>query len=232
MGYLSIFLDVTAKPCLVVGGGATAERKAVSLLDAGAAVTVVSPDLTPGLLARARAGEVRRIARRYHTGDLDGALLVIAATDDPELHRKIAAEARAAGVPINVVDQPELCSFITPAVVTRGTLQIAVSTGGTSPALAARIRRGLERNFGDEYGLALEILRAARGALKASRLSPDERARRLRALADSALVDNLRSGDFAAVDRIVFENVGVGLESLGISPQRLGLSNPGVASHK
>jgi precorrin-2 dehydrogenase len=217
MGYLPVFLDVTAKPCLVVGGGATAERKAAALLDAGAAVTVVSPALTRGLAARVQARQLRHLARAYRSGDLDGATLVIAATNDPKLHRAIAADARAAGIPINVVDQPELCSFIAPAVVVRGALQIAVSTGGASPALAARIRRELELSFGEEYGRALEILRGARTMLKESKLAPLERARRLRALAESALIDHLRSGDPAAVARDVFESVGASLESLGVA---------------
>jgi precorrin-2 dehydrogenase/sirohydrochlorin ferrochelatase len=232
MGYLPIFLDVTAASCLVVGGGATAERKALALLEAGAAVTVVSRDLTPALQARAGAGDLRHIARGYVRGDLGGARLVIAATDNPELHRQIAADARAAGILVNVADQPELCSFIAPAVIARGALQIAVSTGGASPALAARIRRELERSFGAEYGLALEILRAARATLKKSKLGPDERARRLRALADSGLIDHLKSGDPAAVERDVFEALGVGLDALGIAAPRHGLSSPAAASHK
>ncbi len=232
MGYLPIFLDVTAAPCLVVGGGATAERKALGLLDAGAAVTVVSPELTPALRARARAGKLRHVARRYERRDLDGVHLVIAATSDSELHRQIAADARAAGILINVADQPQLCSFIVPATVARGALQIAISTGGASPALAARIRRELERTFGAEYGLALDILRTARTALKASKLDPDERARRLRALAESALIDHLKCRDLGAVERGLLETLGVGLDALGIAPQRLGLSNPAAASHK
>ncbi len=232
MGYLPIFLDVTAAPCLVVGGGTTAERKVLSLLDAGAAVTVVSPDLTPALWARAQAGELRHVARRYQAGDLDGARLTIAATDDSALHRAIAADASAAGIPINVADQPELCSFIAPAVVARGALQIAVSTGGASPALAARIRRELERNFGREYGRALEILQAARTMLKGSGLDGGERSRRLRMLAESDLIDHLKSGDLAGAERDVFDALGVGLDALGVAPQRLGLSNPAAASHK
>jgi precorrin-2 dehydrogenase len=227
MGYLPVFLDVAAKPCAVIGGGITAERRVRALLGAGAAITVVSPDLTPRLWAMAQAGKLRHVARRYQTGDLDGATLAIAATDDRELHRAIAADARAAGILINVVDQPELCAFIEPAVVARGALQVAISTGGASPALAARIRRELERTFGAEYATALEILRAARTMLKSSTLGSDERARRLRALAESALVDHVKSGDLAAVERDVFDALGANLESLGVSAAALGL--PGAA---
>jgi siroheme synthase-like protein len=232
MGYLPVFLDVTAKPCAVVGGGITAERRVRALLDAGAAVTVVSPDLTPRLWAMVQAGKLRHVARRYQAGDLDGATLAIAATDDRELHRAIAADARAAGILINVVDQPELCSFIEPAVVARGAFQVAISTGGASPALAARIRRELERTFGAEYATALEILRAARTMLKKSNLSSDERARRLRALAESALVDHVKSGDVAAVERDVFDALGTNLESLGVSAAALGLSGAARGLHE
>ncbi len=223
MGYLPIFLDVTARRCLVVGGGALAERKVAALLEAGAAVTVLSPRLTPSLVARARARGLNHLAREYRAGDLRGAALVILATDDKQQNREIAAEARASGIPINVVDEPELCTFIAPAVVSRGALQVAISTGGASPAMAARIRRELEHQFGPEYGLALEILRAARKMLRSSEPRPAERAGRLRALAGSELLDHLKGGDLAAIDRVLLEHLGASLESLDLAPSELGL---------
>src|SRR6267143_1174435 len=122
MGYIPIFLDVSGRRCVVVGGCEVAARKVESLLAAGARVTVVSPNLTAPALA--------------------------------------ADVARELGIPLNVVDVPELCSFIAPAVVKRGALQIAISTGGAAPAFAARLRRELERQFGIEYAIALTVLGA------------------------------------------------------------------------
>ncbi len=120
MGYIPIFLDVTGRECVVVGGGEVAARKVEALLEAGARVTVVSPRLSSQLQSLAARGLVTHIARDYERGDIHGCVLVYAATGDPKLHRELAAEARALGIPINVVDVPELCTFISPAVVKRG----------------------------------------------------------------------------------------------------------------
>ena len=140
-----------------------------------------------------------------------------AATDDPKLHRELAAEARALGIPVNVVDVPELCTFIAPAVVKRGALQIAISTGGASPAFAARLRRNLEDQFGDEYARTLEVLRAARRLLHASEIDPAVRMRRLKDLANSALPDAIAARDGDAIDRILATHLGdgVSLAALG-----------------
>src|SRR5258708_25555180 len=143
MGYIPIFLDVTGRQCFVVGGGEVAVRKVEALLEAGALVTVVSPSLSPPVEAIVASGLVTHIARTYERGDIRGCVLVYAATDDPKLQRELAAEARALGIPVNVVDVPELCTFIAPAVVKRGALQIAISTGGPSPAFAARLRHAV-----------------------------------------------------------------------------------------
>ena len=187
MGYIPIFLDVTGRECVVVGGGEVAARKVEALLEAGARVTVVSPRLSPPLKALVARGLVTHIAREYERGDIRGCVLVYAATDDPKLHRELAAEARALGIPINVVDVPELCTFISPAVVNRGELQIAISTGGASPAFAARLRRALEDQFGtrvraDARSVARCAPAAARRGNRSGRSNaPIEGTRRLRA---------------------------------------------------
>jgi precorrin-2 dehydrogenase/sirohydrochlorin ferrochelatase len=218
MGYIPIFLDVTGRKCVVVGGGEVAARKVEALLNAGAQVTVVSPRLSP-LDSLAARGLVTHIARDYERGDIRGCILVYAATDDPKLHRELVAEARALGIPVNVADVPELCTFISPAVVNRGELQIAISTGGASPAFAARLRRELEDQFGTEYAMTLEVLRAARRRLHADEMDPADRMRRLKELADSALPDAIAVGDVAAIERILASYLGdgVGLEALGIA---------------
>jgi precorrin-2 dehydrogenase/sirohydrochlorin ferrochelatase len=212
MAYIPIFLDVTGRDCVVVGGGEVAARKVESLLGAGARVTVVSPRVSPPLASLAANGSVIHIARDYRRGDIRGCVLAYAATDDPKLHRELAAEARALGIPVNVVDVPELCTFIAPAVMKRGALQIAISTGGASPAFAARLRRELEDRFGTEYALTLEVLRAARRRLHAGEIDPAERMRRLKDLANSALPDAIAAGDVAAIERILATHLGDGVD--------------------
>ena len=219
MGCIPIFLDVTGRECVVIGGGEVAARKIEALRNAGAHVTVVSPRLSQSLDSLAARGLVTHIAREYERGDIRGCVLIYAATDDPKLHRELVAEARALGIPINVVDVPELCTFISPAVVNRGDLQIAISTGGASPAFAARLRRVLEGQFGTEYALTLKVLRAARRQLHADEIDPADRMRRLKELADSALPDAIAVGDVAAIERILASCLGdgVGLAALGLA---------------
>jgi precorrin-2 dehydrogenase/sirohydrochlorin ferrochelatase len=233
MGFIPIFFDVTGRPCIVIGGGEVAARKVESLLEAGAHVTVVSPRLSPPLNAAVARGLVTHIARDYEPGDLRGCVLLYAATDDPELHRAVAAEARTLSIPINVADVPELCSFIAPAVVKRGALQIAISTGGASPAFAARIRRELEDRYGAEYALTLDLMRAARRRLHAEEIAPAERMRRLTELANSALPDVIAAGDVAAIERILAAHLGegVGLAQLGIDPAHFALAPVTEVSH-
>src|SRR5271166_1667236 len=233
MGYIPIFLDVSGRDCIVVGGGEVAARKVESLLEAGAKVTVVSPRLSPPMRKIADAGRVTHIARDYQPGDIAGCALAYAATDDSRLHRELAAEARALHIPINVVDVPELCTFIAPAVVKRGALQIAISTGGASPAFAARIRRELEDRFGAEYALTLDLMRAARRRLHAEEIAPVERMRRLTNLANSALPDAIAAGDVAAIERILAAHLGegVGLAQLGIDPAHFALAPVTEVSH-
>ena len=233
MGFIPIFFDVTDRRCVVIGGGEVAKRKVEALLEAGARVTVVSPRLSPPLQAAVARGLVTHIARDYAPGDIKGCVLVYAATDDPKLHRELAAEARTLGIPINVADEPELCSFIAPAVVKRGALQIAISTGGASPAFAARIRRELEARFGVECALTLDLMRAARRRLHAEEIAPVERMRRLTDLANSALPDAIAAGDVAAVERILAAHLGegVGLAQLGIDPAHFALAAVTEVSH-
>ena len=217
MAYLPIFLDLSGRRCLVIGGGEVAARKVASLLEVGADVVVVSPSLVSELAEVARQRRIHYLAREYEAGDMTGAALVYAATDDTGLHRRVHAEARDRGIPINVVDVPSLCTFIAPAVLTRGSLKIAVSTEGASPAMAKRIVKRLERLFGPEYGLALEVLRAARLHLQATEPDISIRARKLTALATARIPEYLRKSDLDAVEKIVRREISVGLDQLGLS---------------
>lgn len=234
MGYIPIFLDVTGRRCVVVGGGEVAARKVESLLAAGAHVTVVSPSLAAPTLAAAMDRRlVTHIAREYRRGDIAGCALAYAATDDRDLHRALADEARALGIPLNVVDVPELCSFIAPAVVKRGSLQIAISTEGAAPAFAARLRRELEKQFGIEYGIALIVLRAARRRLHGGELDPALRMRRLKDLAESRLIEVIAARDLAELDRILATHLGdgVSLAALGIDAAKLGIADGPELQH-
>lgn len=170
-----LFLNLEGIRCTVVGGGKVAERKVDSLLECGAAVTLIAPDLTErlGLLAEKGVLFVRR--KRYEPGDLQGAKVVISATDDEELNAAVAAEARSVGAWVNVVDAPDLCSFLVPACSRHGCLTIAVSTAGASPALARRIREELDKRYGEEYGALADLLGELREELKESVAAEQER---------------------------------------------------------
>lgn len=193
MALFPAFLKIEGRRCLVVGGGAVAEEKIGGLLRAGAKVRVVSPRTTPAIAAWTAAGKLRWSARKFRPGDLAGAFLVVAATSSPALHASIHREARRRAVLCNVVDDPAHCDFYYGAVVRRGPLQIAISTGGRSPALARRLRERLEREFGAEYEAWLEEIGEIRKSLLAKKLSPERRRILLHRLAsETSLAEFLR----------------------------------------
>ncbi|MDF1614262.1 precorrin-2 dehydrogenase/sirohydrochlorin ferrochelatase family protein [Desulfurivibrio dismutans] len=162
MGFFPVCLQLEQRPCIVVGGGEVARRKVEGLLACGAAVKVVSPQLQGDLARRQAAGEIDWLAREYREGDLAGAFLVIAATDDQDVQARVHAEAERDNLLLNVADVPKWCNLILPAVVRRGEMTIAISTGGASPALAGKLRRELEECFGFEYEALLCLLAALR----------------------------------------------------------------------
>ncbi len=165
MSLFPAFLKLEGRRCLVVGAGAVGEEKIEGLLRAGADVVVVAPRATGRVRAWARDGKLRWKARKFRPGELAGVFLAVAATSSAKLHEKIYQDARRRGVLCNAVDDPPNCDFYYGAVVRRGGLQIAVSTGGHSPALAQRLRKRLEREFRAEYGVWLEELGKAREEL-------------------------------------------------------------------
>lgn len=192
-----IFLRLEGRRCLVVGGGSVAARKIESLMAAGAAVMVVAPRVSRGImdLARRCAGQLTIREQSFECTDLDGVFLVIAATSDPELNRKVYQEGEARRILVNVVDSPSLCTFFVPSIVRRGDLQIAVSTNGKSPLLAKWIRQRLESLFPAAWGRYVEWLGGARTALRAhDDLGTRERAASLRALINDESMGLLLAG--------------------------------------
>lgn len=173
MGYLPISLEVAGRRCIVVGGGAVAERKVHALLEAEAAVTVVSPTLTERLESWSREGKICHVGRDYQKGDLVGFQIAFSATNDREVNASVYEEGKSSGVWVNVADDPEHCDFILPSVLHRGPLAVAITTGGTSPALSRAIREELEGYFGEEYATLGQIVGEVRRELKHNAIPSD-----------------------------------------------------------
>lgn len=194
MSYYPINIDLKNKRCVVIGGGEVAERKVETLLDFGAAVCVVSPKLTPSLERLAAEGRIEHISGVYSPETLDGALLIIAATDDTETNRAVSADAQRLGILVNVADNPELCTFFVPAMVRRGDLIISICTSGKSPALARRIREDLESKFGPEYGELADLLWELRDKVKAKYPDQADRVHAFVRILDSDVLWLLKQG--------------------------------------
>lgn len=158
MKYYPVCLQIEGRRCLVVGGGKVAERKALGLLGSGAIVTVISPDLTPGLAQLEAEGALTWLQQGYQAGDAEEFFLVMAATDDPVVQDQIRDDGIRCKTLVNVADVPEKCNFILPAVVKRGSVSIAISTGGKSPALAKKLRQEFEARLGSEYEMVAELM--------------------------------------------------------------------------
>ena len=203
-GGYPIVLDLKGKPVLIAGGGAVAERKAAALLEAGGDVTVVAPAFTARLREWAAGGRLRLAEREAREDDLEGAAIFFAATDDADANRRLAEAARARGVWTNVATDGEAGDFVTPAVVRRGELVLAVSASGAGPALAARVARELAERYGPEYAHLAAVLRAVRRAVKACVGDAEERRRLLAASAsDEALAEWLEASPDEPPEKLV-----------------------------
>jgi precorrin-2 dehydrogenase / sirohydrochlorin ferrochelatase len=193
MSLFAMFLKLEGRSCLVVGAGTIGQSKIRSLLVAGASVHVVAPQAGAAVVEWARSQVITWEARDFCPEDLDGTFLAVAATSSTALNEIIFREARRRNVLCNVVDDPEHCDFYYPAVVRRGELQFAISTGGLSPALAQRLRRELEAQFGPEYAGWIEQLGKVRQQLFASDIEPEDRRRRLHKLASGRTIELMQS---------------------------------------
>lgn len=212
MGYYPVALRLDGRLCVVIGGGDVAARKVEALLFAGGRVTVVAPELAASLAARAETHEVVHRPRRYRQGDLRGAFLAVAATDDEDVQRAVAAEAEAEHALLNVVDAPALCTFILPAIVRRRDVTVSISTGGASPTLARKMREVLAEQVGDEYGVLADVLGRLRSRVAASA----ERREMFGRLVDSPALTWLREGRFGEVDRLLTNIAGEGCTLAGL----------------
>jgi len=179
MSLFPMFLKLEGRLILMVGAGTVGEGKIESLLASGATVRVIAPQATPRVREWVREGRIQWEAREYKPSDFAGVFIAIAATGSTTLHDEIYAEAKSRGILFNAVDEPERCDFYFPAVVRRGELQIAISTGGLSPALAQRLRKQLEEQFGPEWEEWIAKLGRTRDELKSIPMPPEQRKRLL-----------------------------------------------------
>lgn len=175
MRHLPAFLDIAGRPCLVIGGGDVAARKIALLERAGGRVHVTSPKLVPSLSRDVAAGRIRHLSDNFSPDQLDGSALVIAATSDRALNAHVSWEAQRRGIPVNVVDDPALCTFQVPAIVDRAPVLIAISTGGASPVLARWVRRRIEGFLPVALGRLAELADRWRPAAKSHLASVDAR---------------------------------------------------------
>ncbi len=212
MKYYPISLNLTGRECVIVGGGEVAGRKAARLVDCGANVTIISEMLTAGLERLKTAGKIRHIATTYNESLLDIAFLVFGTTDDETVNETIYRDARRRGILVNIADDPYRCDFILPSLFEQGDLQIAVSTGGKSPALARKVRMDLEPLFGPEYGVFLAILGELRKKIIARGRSSAENKRLFEAVVNSEILEKIRAGERDGVGRLICDLTGVEMD--------------------
>jgi precorrin-2 dehydrogenase/sirohydrochlorin ferrochelatase len=210
MRYYPINLDIRNRNCLVIGGGGVGTRKALALLACGARVTVVSPEVTPRLSDLAESHVLVLVQRSYREEDLETMFLVIGATDDEELNRRVHGNAERRGILCNIADRPEICNFILPAVVRRGDLTISISTTGRSPALAKKLRKELELTYGEEYSVLLQLMGAIRRKLLKEAHAPEAHKPLFEQLVDSDLPAMIREDRRTDIDRLLHEVLGQG----------------------
>ena len=210
MKYYPVYLNIRNQICLVVGAGAVGTRKVHTLLNCGAAVAVVSLDISEPIAALAEQNRIILRQRTYRSSDLEGIFLVIGATDNRDLNRTIHDDAQKLGKLCNIADQPELCNFILPSVIDRGDLIIAVSTSGKSPALAKKLRKQLEAQFGPEYAELLKLMGAVRKLLLEREHNPDAHRRIFEYLLDQGLLECIQKKDKPRIDNMLESVLGSG----------------------
>ena len=210
MKYYPVHLDINNRDCLVVGGGGVGSRKVKTLLACGARVTVVSREVSDPLQELAASGKIRLEQRSYRSDDLDGMFLVIGATNDEKLNRQISGDAEKLNTLCNIADRPEVCNFILPSIVHRDDLVITISTSGKSPALAKKLRKTLEEQFGEEYGELLKLMGAIRKKLLRQAHEPEAHKPLFEQLINSDLIGMIQEHKIEDINALLFDILGEG----------------------
>lgn len=206
--YYPVFLDLNQKRALVVGGGAVAQRKVETLLEHDASVSLVSRELTTRLKELAKKGKIRHLGSEFSEDHLEGMFLVIAATNDQMLNRRVSRCAQERGLLVNAVDQPQDCNFIVPSIMRRGDLQVAISTSGKSPALARKLRQEMELQFGEEYEKLLSLMGCIREVVL-SRGMPQEKNKEIfKSIVESDMLDAIARKDRGRIEKILGSALG------------------------
>lgn len=201
MAWYPVHIKLDGRECLVVGGGPVALRKIRGLLAGGAGVKVVASEVSPAIRDLADSGAIELIERDYEKADLDGVTLAVTATDDPHVNALVFSQGEEAGVLVNSADDPDNCRFILPAVIRREQLVVTVSTGGTSPAMAAILKGRLEREIGEEWGVLTTLMSEARDRLHEDGRSTEGMEGQWKAAASEDVLEMIRSGDLEAARR-------------------------------
>lgn len=211
MKYYPIYLNIDGRPCTVIGGGEVGERKVFRLLECGAQVTVISKTMTSPLEKLRVEGRIICIESAYEARQIDGAFLVIGATDDEAVNDRIYKDCRQKGIMVNIADDPARCDFILPALCERGDLSITISTAGKSPALAKQISRELAVIYGEEYTVLVSIMGRLRDLVTVGR-KPDESKKVFEALLSSPILSAIKENRWDQVRQIIRDVAGIDVD--------------------
>jgi precorrin-2 dehydrogenase / sirohydrochlorin ferrochelatase len=196
--YYPIYLDLTDVLCIVIGGGTVAERKIRGLMKARAKVRLISPKVTANIDSLGEEGRIEVIPREYRLGDLEGAALAFAATDDEAVNRLVKGEAVRRGVPVNIADNPDLCGFVVPSVVRRGPILVALSTSGLLPGLSKRLKKEIAEHVLDDYpAYARQVGRFRRFVIREIKDGPTRR----------QIMDAVESAEISKVARMTMKDM-------------------------
>ncbi|MBW2218926.1 MAG: bifunctional precorrin-2 dehydrogenase/sirohydrochlorin ferrochelatase [Deltaproteobacteria bacterium] len=212
MKYYPINLDINNRECLVVRAGSVGTRKVKTLIDCSARVTVVSPEVSDEILSLETNNRIKVKKRPYKAQDLEGMFLVIGATGDESTNRKISLDAGRLNLLYNIADLPEACNFILPAIVKKGDLLISISTSGKSPAFAKKLRKDLEKQFGEEYSLFLKLMGCIRKKLLSEKHEPEAHKHFFEAIIEKGLLDLIKEKKTGDIDTLLYEVLGDGYE--------------------
>ncbi len=210
MQYFPIFLDIKNRNCLVVGGGDVGTRKVEKLLECGASVTVVSIDTTEKLKRLFKDRHIALIERAYRPSDLESRFLVIGATNDELLNQQLSMDAEKSKLLCNIADRPKACNFILPAIVQQGDLVLAISTSGKSPAFAKKVRKDLEKQFGEAYAVFLNLMGAIRSRLLLEKHAPEQHKPLFQKIIQSDIISWIQDRQYEEIDRLLLDVLGPG----------------------